>query len=37
MDAALAELIMEETRLAPRVPASLGSMDSVLAAAGFSP
>ena len=33
VDAALAELITEETRLASQVPASLGSMDSVLAAA----
>ncbi len=33
VDAALAELITEETRLASLVPASLGSMDSVLAAA----
>ncbi|CDP22048.1 unnamed protein product [Coffea canephora] len=33
VDAALAELITEETRLDSQVPASLGSMDSVLAAA----
>lgn len=33
VDAALAELITEETR--SQVPASLGSMDSVLAAAPY--
>ena len=33
VDAALAEFITEDTRLASLVPAYLGSMDSVLAAA----